>query len=196
MKYAPIELPPEEDLGPCMQALVEKQRKFVFAWVRSGGVEPTKCARAAGYSDASEGCKVAAFRLLRSEKVQAALREEADRTLNRHAVVAILGLGDLLNSENEKIRLQAIENVLDRTGYGRKTFQDITVEHTDGRSTDALLAALEAYAAGRRAPKQIEGSASAVTHLDKPETICVTTGNEEAVGSAEADTAEQKDRGP
>jgi hypothetical protein len=55
-------------------------------------------------------------------------------------ILAVLGLKRDLLSGKQKVRERAQESVLDRTGYGRKTTQDIRVEHTDKRSTAQILA--------------------------------------------------------
>lgn len=154
-------------MGPAMQALDERARK----WVRYriwDGMNPTAAARAAGYAPGVQPhqLRVQGFRLNTNPRVIEAMREEGERLLGHAAPLAIAGLVRQLDSKSPKIRAAAIESVLDRTGYSRRTAQDIRVEHTDGRSTDALLAALEAYAAERRVPKQIEAKAEEVNGED------------------------------
>lgn len=122
-----------------MLALNAQQRRFVVGWIGSGGKNAARVARAAGYAEGS--AKVKACINLRNPKVIAALREEAERRFDTIAVEAILGLGDLAKSEDEKVRASAIDSILDRTGYGRKTTQDIRVEHVDNRTTAELMAA-------------------------------------------------------
>lgn len=140
MRDVPIADPPVEDLGPRMLALTPQQRRFVIGWIGTRGKSGARAAKAAGYSDEGEACKVRAHGLLRNEKVLAALKEEADRRLDSIAIMAVLGLEDLLGSKNPKVRQIAIDSALDRTGYGRKTTQDIRVEHVDKRSTAEILA--------------------------------------------------------
>ena len=161
MRHAPIEDPAEEDLGPAMIALNQQQRRFVVGWVRSKGKNAAAAARAAGYSDSSEAAKVSAHRLLRQANVLAALKEEADRQLDATAVLAILHLGGLVEHKEPKVRAAAIDSVLDRTGYGRKTTQDIRVEHVDNRSTAEIAAAM-AKMLGRAALPVIDTTAEAV----------------------------------
>lgn len=157
MRDVPIENPDPADLGPSMLALTPLQRRFVLGWVRSRGKNGARIARAAGYSDAGEAAKVKAHYLLRNPRILAALREEADRHLDGIAVLAVLGLGDLINSKNEKTRQVAVDSVLDRTGYGRQSQHKVQVEHTDARSTTELMALVEKYRAGRALPAPIEG---------------------------------------
>lgn len=142
MRDVPIADPPAEDLGPCMLALTVLQRRFVVGWIGTRGKSGSRVARAAGYSDKSGAAKVIAHHLIRNPKIIAALKEEADRHLDGTAALAILGLSDLVGNKNPKVRAAAIDSVLDRTGYGRKSTQDIRVEHVDSRSTEELLASV------------------------------------------------------
>ena len=151
MRDEPIPDPPLDGLGPCMLALSAQQRRFVVGWIGTRGQNGARVARAAGYSDHLDAAKVQACRLVQNPKVLAALREEADRRLDGIAVLAILGLGDLVQSKDEKIKSAAIDSALDRTGYSRRTQQDIRVEHTDKRSTAELLAAVRSL--GMRVPE-------------------------------------------
>ncbi len=131
-----------DEFGPAMLALDERRRKFVLFRVHHQK-NAWQAAKAAGYSDSTEGyLRVQGHRLMRDKSVIAAMREEAERHLDSVAVLAILGLGKLVESKNEKIRSAAIDSVLDRTGYARKVTQDIRVEHTDSRSTAAILGEL------------------------------------------------------
>lgn len=151
MRDVPTPDPPVEDLGPKMLALTAQQRRFVAGWIKSRGKNQTRVARAAGYSDKGGGAKVWGSRLVRNPKIIEALKEEADRHLDGIAVLAILGLGDLIGSKNEKIKAAAIDSALDRTGYGRQSRQDIRVEHIDTRTNEELLRII-----GQFAPKLIE----------------------------------------
>lgn len=123
-----------------MLALSAQRRRFVVGWIGVRGKNASRVARAAGYSAIS--AKVTACNLLRDPKILAALKEEADRRLDGIAVLAILGLGDLVTSRNPKVKAAAVDSVLDRTGYGRRSTQDVRVEHVDSRSTAELLAAV------------------------------------------------------
>lgn len=130
MRDEMISDPDLEDLGPAMLALTEKQRRFVIGWVRSSGKDAARVARAAGYSDASEGAKVAASNLLRNSKVIDAMKEEADRSLNGLAAVAVMVQKGLLENSSPAAQQKAVDSVLDRTGFARRTAQDIRVERS------------------------------------------------------------------
>jgi phage terminase small subunit len=142
MKDEPIKDPPVENLGPCMLALTAQQRRFVMGWIAARGRNASRVARAAGYQG-EVASRVNAHHLIRNPKVIAALREEADRQMDANGVIAVFRLADLLDSSDKKIRQVAIENALDRSGYGRKSTQDIRVEHTDNRSTAQILAEIQ-----------------------------------------------------
>lgn len=127
-----------DELGPAMLALDERQRKFVFNWLGNVGRDGAKAAREAGYSDEKDGAKVRAHRLLRSPRIIAALKEEADRDVGLLRVIAQMKLKQQVMAKKPK--LAVIDSALDRTGFGRQTTQDIRVEHVDNRSTAEILA--------------------------------------------------------
>jgi phage terminase small subunit len=142
MKLVPIENPEPADLGPAMLVLDERQRRFVVGAIRAGGKSSmARIAEAAGYSNVKQGAKVRAHELTRNQKVLAALKEESDRRLDWSAVKSILRLDELVGHKDPKVRLKAIDSVLDRRGYARQTNQQISmqVEHVDNRSTSELL---------------------------------------------------------
>lgn len=144
MRDVPIEDPPVEDLGPAMLACTPTQRRFVIGWIKSGGKNAARVARAAGYSDHLEAAKVQAHRALHSPRVQRALHEEAGRRLDGVAALAVAVLETNLRSSDPKARQAAADSILDRTGYARRTEQAVQVEHkTERRSYDQLLAAVK-----------------------------------------------------
>jgi hypothetical protein len=141
-----------DGLGAAMLAIDARQRRFVVGMIGTGCKNAARVAKAAGYSDSSGAAKVTAHRLMRQPRVIAALREEAERRFDTVAVEALIGLGDLVKSKNPKARVAAIDSVLDRAGYGRRSVQDIRVEHVDSRSTAQILADLQRLMPGRALP--------------------------------------------
>ncbi len=57
-------------------------------------------------------------------------------------MMAVLRQKEHLRSDDLNVSQKAIDSVLDRTGLGRRTTQDIRVEHVETRSTADLLAAV------------------------------------------------------
>jgi len=139
--------PDPENLGAAMLALTEHQRRFVMGWMQAAGeISNADVAAAAGYSRSSDAHKVTASKLLRNPKVQAAIKEEAEKHFGSvMAIKAMLRLGSLVDSKDEKIAASAADSVLDRTGYSRRTQQDIRVEKVDSRSNEELLRIIEAF---------------------------------------------------
>jgi len=137
--------PDTENFGPAMLALSEQQRRFVLAWIADGGKgKAAKAAAAAGYSTKSEANKVRAWHLLRNPKIEAAIREEAQRHFGTTiAVKAMLRLGELVENDDPKVSASAIDSVLDRVGPSRHHTQDVRVEKVDARGTAELLKAIE-----------------------------------------------------
>jgi hypothetical protein len=146
----PVEAPGVEDLGPAMLALSEMQRKFVIAFVRSGGRNANRAAIAAGYSDRGSGAKVRAHKLLNNLKVIAALREFGERQLDGSVFVAIAGLVEIASDPKHRDRYKAAADILDRCGFARTTRHEV-VAVKDERCTADLLALVAQYArqAGR-----------------------------------------------
>lgn len=168
MKDEPIKDPPVENLGPAMLALTAQQRRFVVGWIAARGKNASRIARAAGYQG-EVAARVNAHHLIRNPKVLAALKEEADRQLDAAAVLAVLGLHDLMGSKNEKVRLEAVNSALDRTGYGRRTTQDIRVEHVDSRSTEDLMRLVQQFSQGALPGPAVEGEFVEVAGGESPE---------------------------
>jgi phage terminase small subunit len=155
MNTVAIADPNPDDLGPAMQGLDERQRRFVIGWIGSRGKNASKVARAAGYANASAG--VSAHHLLQNPKIIKALGEEADRRLDGLAVLAVAALGLNLGSSNPKVRQVAADSVLDRTGRGRRSIQDIHVDQTDSRTTAELMDEVRRLMGGDAVPVVIDG---------------------------------------
>ena len=117
-------------LGPCMAALTEKQRKFVWAMLDSGGVNYTECAVAAGYDAAErQTMRVIAHELAHDERIQAAIQEEARKRMGAGALMAAGHLVLIANSPGHKDQLSAIKEILNRSGLHAVTEQRISVTH-------------------------------------------------------------------
>jgi phage terminase small subunit len=132
--------PPDDDenLGPAMRALNPKQRAFVRAYIDYPLVTATQAARMAGYSDASEACKVKAHNNLHSPRVIAALNEELDRRFRVDAVIGRKVLIEIATNPDHPQRLKAAEALLNRGGFHTMSEQRIRVEHTD-MSGEAMI---------------------------------------------------------
>jgi hypothetical protein len=137
------ELPAREDWPPALAALRgDRQRKFAWAYLFSGG-EGMASARAAGYSDTGEACKVRAFELLQRDDIQAALREISTKYLFSLAPKAIVRLGELLDKPDNHKHFDAIRLTMASTLFPERT----SIEHHHSGTielshTDAALEAL------------------------------------------------------
>ena len=137
----------EIQFGPAMAALTEKQRGFVLAMLTVPRCSHSKAARLAGYSDKSEGAKVAGHHLAHNPAVQLAMREEAGKRLNSMSVMAANVMMDImLTAKDDKTKLKAASAVLDRTGFA--TSQNININKTvTDQSGKAVLEQIETLAA-------------------------------------------------
>jgi hypothetical protein len=132
-----------EEFGAAMTALDERARKFVVLRVWHGK-NPTQAAKGAGYSAKTSGyLRVQGHRLMRQEGVIAALKEEAERRMGGATAMALVDLAGRVESKQVKLKVPAGIEALDRFGYGKKTTQDIRVEHVDTRTTAQIIAELQ-----------------------------------------------------
>lgn len=121
----------DEEYGPAMQALNERQRKFVLAMLTIPGCSHARAAREAGYSDVKEGAKVRGHYAAHNPRVQEAIREEARRRLDGLSVIAANVMMDAMLDPKvpTKDKLKAASAVLDRTGFA--AVQKFEVHKTD-----------------------------------------------------------------
>jgi phage terminase small subunit len=120
----------DDDFGPAMLSLTEKQRGFVLAMIEFPGSSHSAAARRAGYSDTKEGAKVRGHYAAHNPAVQAAIREEAGKRLNASSLAAAGVLMKLLTDPKvaAKDRIRAAGMLLDRSGFGAA--QTINVNKT------------------------------------------------------------------
>jgi hypothetical protein len=119
--------------GPAMRALTEKQQRYVLAMLADPFGNPTKWARAAGYSDASGGAKVKAHYLSHDPRIEAAVQEVARTALNGRG--PLLGLAVVMRAAanpKDKNHFKAGVALLNRTGFHETTEHHVNVNHTDG----------------------------------------------------------------
>lgn len=131
-------------LGPCMQALTDRQRKFVYAMLDTGQVNHTACARVAGYQGDEDTMKVTAHRLAHDEKIQAAIQEEARKMMGAAQLVATAHLVLIATNPAHKDQLSAIKELMNRSGLAAATEHKITVTHAVDRV--GVLREIEALA--------------------------------------------------
>ena len=123
------------ELGPAMQSLTDKQRKFVAAVIalgRNGLRNYSQAARLAGYSDHKDRCRVTGYVLAHDARVQAAILEESKKRINvAAAVVATPAVIEIaLNKKlDPKDRLKACEMLFNRGGLPAQSEHKVTVEH-------------------------------------------------------------------
>jgi hypothetical protein len=126
--------------GPAMQALTERQRAFVIAMFEQGAKGTyTGAARTAGYGGTPNSLRVQAHALAHSDKVQAAMREEAERRIGGLLPIAHAGLVDIITNPGHEDHFKAIKHAQALSGLAPK--QTVVVEHKTDRAT--LLAELK-----------------------------------------------------
>lgn len=135
-----VVLPDEENLGPAMRNITEAQRGFVIAWVVSRASTPTEAAMMAGYGGTDDATRVAAKVLMRSPKVIAAIKEEADKFACAWAVMSVKNIIEIANNTRHKDSFAANKYLQDRAGLTVKTTHEVIV--TDNRTPADILAAI------------------------------------------------------
>ena len=119
----------QASLGPAMRALNSRQQAFVLALLNSPDNNATRAAAEAGYVGAN--INIHASRLRHHPGVQAAITEEAERSLHGAKLMATKVLIDIAADPTKKPpdRLKAAGMVLDRVGMAAKTEHHVVVDH-------------------------------------------------------------------
>lgn len=142
-----IELPPEDQMGPAMRRLNERQRRFVCALSVFGG-DQTRAYVFAGYDTTNQRSATAASsRLANTDDIKEAIKEEAWRRLDYSSLLAISTMIELASPSNpdRAIRLKAADMLSKRNGFHEKT--EHLVVHEDRRTTKELIEFIQTTAA-------------------------------------------------
>jgi hypothetical protein len=130
-----IILDPGRDYGPAMAKLTDNRKRYVIAYVGTGGRSPKLAAELAGIGGTPENAASEACHLMRNELVLEAIREETE-FLFRGAVIRSA-------DESAKIRLDAAKELLNRGGMIISQHITVKHEHTlEDLSGDELIARL------------------------------------------------------
>lgn len=135
-----IPMPADEDLGPAMRKLNERQKRYVIAYLMNPTSNGhTQAALLAGYGNGRyESAKQQGWIMAHHPKVLAALREEAERRLKSGVIIAASKLMEIVENDQHKDQFKAIERVLNQTGLIVETQHRVVVEHDDN-----MLSAVE-----------------------------------------------------
>jgi phage terminase small subunit len=131
--------PLDGELGPAMQVLPERQRKFVLAYIslgQNGFRNNALAAREAGYTGTPGALRVTGHRLSHDPNIQAAIMEEAKkRVCLAAAVVATPVLADIAMDKDipAQHRIRAAIALADRGGMPAVSEQRVSVEHSVNR---------------------------------------------------------------
>jgi len=121
------------ELGPAMQALTEKQRKFVLSLYElpAGRGALTRAAQRAGYGGKPNSVRQIAHALWNNEKVRRAFQEVGYKYIGTTAVAAIQAARELIFQPEHPDHLKACRMFIDR-GWPLEnlTKQQIDVTHT------------------------------------------------------------------
>jgi hypothetical protein len=131
-----------EALGPAMMALNPRQRAFVVAMFDLGeSVTYADAARRAGYPDNGKSAIwVTGHRLAHSDKIQAALREEAERMAGGLLPLAHKMMVDVIRNPNHRDHFKAVKHAQALAGVSPTQKHEV-VHKNDTASLRAQLAA-------------------------------------------------------
>src|ERR1700676_29923 len=133
-RYTKEALENDAILGPAMQALNPRQRGFVMAKFDLGDhPSDVECARAAGYDGTKQSVIVQAHRLAHSDKILAAIHEEATRRASGLLPLAHRRIADKLLNPNDKENFAVAKHVQALSGISPK--QVHVVEHINDRKS-------------------------------------------------------------
>lgn len=129
----------EPELGPAMRSLTPKQRAFIMAMASDPKGTQADWAKAAGYATTSGSHEVAACRMLRDPRIEAAIFEVARSNLNTFGpMLAARGMLKIAADEKHPGHERMLLAVADRVGLHPKSEHRVTVEHRN----DAEMAKL------------------------------------------------------
>jgi len=131
-RYTDEALTADADLGPAMRALSLRQRAFVMAMFDLGDhPSHADCARAAGYTGEAHYISMQGHRMAHSDKIQAAIREEADRRCTSLLPLAHRRMADQILDPKAKDHFAAVKHAQALSGMSPK--QVHVVEHINDR---------------------------------------------------------------
>lgn len=156
----------DEDFGPAMAGLNDRQRLFVLEYLNNGGTNAQDAARKAGYGRESQGAlEVQAHRLTRDLKVLAGIREESLKRMHAFGPEMFNVIVEIARDKNSPAgeRRKSAEAILDRIGLQAVSEHVVTVQ--DNRSRAELIRELVAglRELGGEAPKLIDVTPEKVT---------------------------------
>lgn len=137
-------VPDEKDLsiGHAMRALTNKQRDFVRIFVAQGGRNASR-AYAEAYPDSKseKAHSVESHRLIHSNHIILAIREEADKRIRTGALLGASVLMEIADNPMHKDQLKAATELLNRSGLIVATQHHVVVEdkRTEKEIRDTIL---------------------------------------------------------
>ena len=128
-----IQIPSDDELGPHMRRLNERQKKYVIAYLMNpSSTGHTQAAIDAGYGNGKyEHAKQQAWLLSHNPKVLAALKEEADRRMKFGIIIAASRLIEIVEDKSHKDNFKAVVETLNRGGLIVETQHRVITENDD-----------------------------------------------------------------
>jgi len=139
--------PEVSSLGQAMLACNEAERRFAIAAVMYPLAKDWQIAKAAGYSDRSQGAlRVTAHRLFHSDRVLAAIRECADKEVRSGGMLAIATIKKIVRNDGHRDQFKAAQWLAGMNGQVVAQTFNVNQNVTDN-SGKALLERIERAAA-------------------------------------------------
>lgn len=177
-----IDLPDEDMMGPAMLALEPKQRRFVAALGVFGG-DQRAAYQWAGYKTTNErALSACSSRLASSDKVQAAIKEEAVRRMGYAPLLVASGLMEMaspVHNPDRTTRLKALVALADRVGMAAKSEVSHTLTIKDDRTTREIEETIRQLQIANGFQPTIGGPAMQLIEADYEEVVLDKTGLED-----------------
>jgi len=135
-----IPMPTDEELGPAMRKLNDRQKRYVIAWLMEPSSQGhSRAVRIAGYGNGNSNSeRQQAWLLSHNPRVMAAVKEEADRRMKYGAIIAASRLLEFVEDKTHKDSFKATVEMLNRAGLIVETQHRVIVENDDN-----MLSAIE-----------------------------------------------------
>lgn len=138
-----------EEFGPKMQALNERQRKFVLAYFEHPNYSATALAKEAGYSEGPKGStqlRVVGHRMMHHTGIIDAINEEAHKRMLASGYIGVAGVVKIALNEQHRDHLKACLALMDRTGHHATSEHKVTVDDRRPQTRRELLDAVRTVA--------------------------------------------------
>lgn len=141
-RQSAIALQHEENYSPAMRKLTDNRKRFVIAYVYYTGAR--KCAleavRLAGFGGTDAAMKTTSYLLMQNQQILDAIYDETKKLMIGYGARSAHRLNELIDSDNEKVALDAAKSMLGFAGHLMNRTQHTVTHEYNTQSTAELIA--------------------------------------------------------